>query len=331
MRARLLAPTPDNSYTPLGNNAKEALKAGTYTIIEPQKTSFIYLPETDDLMMLEGYSAHFIVPLSRLTPACQYPIDEALQSQSIDAFINERMGNRNIISLADKAVDVVSRSKGYSFYKACPAYRCRASLIEDTKDYQKYAQLKLYDAHSYQTEPFSLKLIAPANAVSYWMDFADHAFSSWSMKSFSEAIGLTGDLYRGSIRRVRTTVHIPLTAEEAIKIRDMRSLSEPFGLMAVFDDHTILDFAAQLQPEGTEAEKVFMTDFIIDRIRRLSPDTLCKDKIMQISAEIMEQKGISGISPETLAEDVLDRLWSRRDFGLIYRLRESEDFLTYDR
>jgi len=328
-RIGLLTQLQDGQYSPIKEKVTQSLSEDAYKISEPKSVPFIYLPETDDLIICESSMNVQLASFDRLKPALSYPIDVNISKNTVHDFVNERIKARQVINLPDEVISVVMPSQSSKISNPCSAFHCNGYIKHDPQNNRQFAELRIYDAGLRQRTPLTLRIDWPSKLISKWTDISDKALSNDYTPALSKAIGLEKKMLRSQPKREGINLYISLDSNEAEEVYAKHSLAEPLGIVIQVEDFARFEFAVFMTPDDKEAANVFITDTIIQSILHVPLEEICLEQIHKVANDTLAQFNLAEVNIDKTVENVLKRMWSIGHYKEIYKLREKEDFLAY--
>jgi hypothetical protein len=289
------------------------------------KWSFVFLPRTDDLI---AFPVEKLNEISRLKAKCSAPVPTSVPSLGRLALLRERIQQRRVTDLPKHVVDLPDFEKDTKIENLCPAYSCRGEVWE----VDRCSTLKLWlsglDKNNRESE-HELKLSNPPGLKELWDSAANVLADPIMLKSAEKMIGKYFGFAAGEAPELRQrgpsryTAVLTKAAAEAVFIKGA-SLTASFGL-AVRSSEWSTELEISFKPDSKAAAALF----IIDKSVALLLKSTNMDR-NAVETAIREGVGTDALGPEdaklVTVESVLDRLWVRGQFDLIYSMRYATDF-----
>ncbi|MFG1675100.1 hypothetical protein [Micromonospora sp. NPDC049282] len=294
-----------DGYRPLSPGAERA--ARTRTVYRSRRTGLdvVLLPRTGDLLALDPRSSG-LREVDRLRPRSvgNAPVPPWLATRTLGDELRARLVAGTLAGVDQETTEVpesAAESSEISRHGWCRVYRCRGELRLDGDHLRPVLTLPGND----RNDPVSLDLPGAAGLAASWLGLVD-ALDDPAVRAGAWD-GLLGWSERVALRMERTG---PARWRCAISGRIARRLAEqgrnlalPLGLVARSED-AVIEMAIDLVDADRTAEALIEVD------RRLTA-----------AAEPGADASVLPDSPE-----LRDRAWRLGFPGLVYALREAEDF-----
>ncbi|MDG4752632.1 hypothetical protein O7630_16945 [Micromonospora sp. WMMD718] len=295
----------DYGYRPLSPGAERAARTQTVYRKRPIALDVVLLPRTGDLLALDPRSSGLReVEQLRLQSAGHAPVPPRLATSTLADELRARLGAGTLAGVDQETTGVPEsavESPVISTNGWCPVYRCRGELRADGDRHRPVLILP----GTAKRDPVSLELPGAAGLAEHWLGLLDALHDpairarAWDgLLGWTKRIALR--MERSGPCRWRCSISGPI----ARRLTEQgRNLALPLGL-AARDDDAVIEVAIDLVGADPTAEALIEVD------RRLTAAA---------------EPG-ADITALPRSSELRDRAWRLGFPGLVYALRETEDF-----
>jgi hypothetical protein len=310
--------------------AREVLERRTVIERRAGTLAFLYLPQTDDLMVFHPKETVEVRRLRRLTPAVQFPLPRAVREEGKSALLRRRVEERTVAHLPADVVTVATLEAD-ALPSECPAYRCHGTVTLEEGVRRIRATLYGPDRKKRlppgQTGPdirVPADLTGAAGLDALWTGLADLPGEEDYQEDFWRAAVPEGELFNPPVRRGPLAWGVAIDGETAAALaRGEHNLCAPRGV-AVCSEEVIAETAVYLEPGDEEADELFLIDEVV-RCVPAAPESFTETDLEALVEEVAGEEGVAADTAR-LVEGVKDRLWSLKHYLAVYALRAEEDF-----
>jgi hypothetical protein len=294
-----------DGYRPLSPGAERAARTRTVYRRRHIDLDVFLLPRTGDLLALDPRSSG-LLEVDRLRPrsAGNAPVPPGLAARTLGDELRTRLVAGTLAGVDQETTEVPEPVGGSSVISRdgwCPVYRCRGELRLDGDHLRPVLTLPGNDGNG----PVSLELPGASGLAAYWLGLVD-ALDDPATRARAWD-GLLGWTERVALRMERTDParwRCSISGRIAGRLAEQgRNLALPLGLVARSED-AVIEMAIDLVGADRTAEALIELD------RRLTA-----------AAEPGADAPALLDSPE-----LRHRAWRLGFPGLVYALREAEDF-----
>lgn len=288
---------------------------------------FLYLPQSDDLIAVtEGLDEFERVRPQRRAVAA---LPDRLHGMSRRDLLAERITSRKVVGLPPQVVGVadveqdepltaMTGARPEPAVPVCPVIECSALVVPSTDGPQVNLDLgkrrRRRGKENGDGVPVTISLGNAAGLVAEWKRIATKTGDPANQIAVVHAIADI-PLDPQSLRyTIDQGYSLGLTSAQAAEMAKRGPLTKPIGI-EIHDEHAHIAVAIRLTPADTEAELIFTTDELIDRILTRSKNVTT---IMATEADLVDRVG----GPHTVAQ----RAWALGHFWITHQLREATDF-----
>jgi hypothetical protein len=298
--------TPDNdAYLPQLQVAENAARIQTLYERRHASLDFILLPRTGDLLAFDPRSSSLrAVESLRPRSAGNAPVPAELVGTTFAAYLRTRLHDHTVAGVGDDIVDVgqlAVESPPMIPNGLCPVFRCQGELRADGERYLPVVTLP----GSGNNEPVPLALTGADGLARHWLALAD-TIRDPAMLARAWAV-ITG---RNALTAPRTQRTAParwtcwLSTVDASHLASRgRNLALPVGI-AIRDEDAVIEVTIDIAGADQAAEALIDTD-------------------RALTAAAAPGAGSRAV-PRNRA--TWERAWQLGFPGLVYALREAEDF-----
>ncbi|GIJ27013.1 hypothetical protein Vqi01_21750 [Micromonospora qiuiae] len=297
---------PDgDGYRPLWPDARRAARSQTLYRKRPESLDVVLLPRTGDLLALDPRSSG-LRDVERLRPrsAGNAPMPPELAGSTLADELRRRLAAGTLAGVDGEITEVAEVTNGSPVISRngwCPVHRCRGELRADDDGYRPVLTLP----GDGRRDPVSIELPGAVGLVRHWLGLVDALHDPATRARAWD--GLLGWTKRVAPRAERTGPgrwRCWISGAAARRLADLgRNLSLPLGLLARGED-ALIEIMIDLVGADRTAEE------LIDVDRR-------------ITAAAAPGADLTALpnNPE-----LRHRAWRLGFPGLVYALRETEDF-----
>jgi hypothetical protein len=301
------------------------------TVGPPSRTAtatldFLYLPETDDLIVVDESLA--VWERAAIAPVGAAPLPRTLHHTSVRTLLADRIQQRripnlpdNIIALAggdDEALTTMTGAKPQPPVPVCPVFQCAATVVRG--QHRPEIQLDVTGAtkRRRQNEPESRVTIDISGAtglVQRWShavnEFADEPDEA---DKAMRALGLTEPPWPSLRSDEAGSWWLPINGRQAQALAHHALLTVPIGL-EVRQRHARVAAALQLEPADEDARKMIERDSVLQEV--LQDQGPQGRPIGRHNLNVRDVGGITALRA---------RAWQLKYYSLVHAMREAEDF-----
>jgi len=314
-----------NCFSVLRKRAAEALEREVLSELRDETALFLFLPRTDDLLiLLDEKRTNTFGNLGRVSPHSGAPVPVNLQKQNKYEFIRKRVCERNVANLPDDIIDVRIPEKPHFIPNMCPAFKCSGRITAENDIVR--VDLNIFGSKNKNGKSLqiSIDLSGADGFVEKCRNLSSYPEQKKSIKKIWQIIEPHGSRPT-SVEQINSSEWVfNINGKSAGNIAEHSNISEPFGVV-LSDDGLSLEVGLQLKPEDNNARYFFAVDKTVSLLLQNGKDvTVAKiDKTFKKAAEQFDYE----IDESMSCTDLLsERFWQRREFSLVYALREKEDF-----
>jgi hypothetical protein len=307
-----------------GGGSARVLSEATVTQRRTTTLDFLYLPETDDLLVVEDSLADF----ERSTPAPfgVAPIPAKLQGMTLHRLLSARIGERRVANLPQSVValdtratadEPISSIAGGSLrppVPVCPAIEGTATVLLDGERPRATLDVGWRRRGADPDAPGTLDVSGAAGLLAAWRRIADRPGEPEHRAAAVRALAgvpLPADALRpagpGCWR-------LALTADGATALAGKGPLPRRVGLEIRAEQVHLLG-AVEFAPADPEAERVFALDAFVQRLAARPAGA-----VDTVEAEPETVRDVGGLPA------VWRRAWQLGHRRMVHALREREDF-----
>lgn len=326
-RAHLLETYDHRTYAPIRDKVISSIESQAYPVRYQRNLSFIYLPDTDDLLAFDVNlgGLHFRNIL-KMKSHLKYPSPFPNETD-LNVFVNKKIKEGDIANLPNDVMEVSKTPRKKKVPGECPAYLCKGTLEE--KDGGRVITIDILDKDEIAD---TCQIVLPE--AKYFMAKWEHVIGLLDEATFHNQLWNLLDLENDEqkkLTRNNCNFNIELNNNDLRQVMEKyltqdRTLAEPFGLLIITDDGTKYEFKAQFSPSDEEGQKEFAFSEMIRDIQRQKLLDLNWDNMRCICHAVSEKYCMNETAPDNLAMLINGRLWHQKRYSIIYKLRESEDF-----
>ncbi|SNT48137.1 hypothetical protein SAMN05421812_10764 [Asanoa hainanensis] len=294
-----------DGYRPLSPGADRA--ARTRTVYRKRQVSLdvVLLPRTNDLLVLDPRTSGLrTVERLRFRSAGKFPVPHPLASSTLTDELRARLAAGTVAGIGEENTwvkELAARPLKISDDGWCPVYRCRGELWTDGDQYRP--ALTLPGAGS--RDPVSLGLPGATGLAEYWMGLVNALDDpATQARAWDSLLGRPERLAPQTERTGPGRWRSRISGAIAVRLAELgRNLALPLGLTGSCED-AVVAVAIELVGGDRTAEALIQMD------RRITAAS-------EPGADVIDLPN----SPE-----LRDRAWRLGFPGLVYALRQAEDF-----
>ncbi|MDW5330306.1 hypothetical protein [Plantactinospora sp. KLBMP9567] len=294
-----------DGYRPLSPDAERAARTRTVYRTRQVSLDVVLLPRTDDLLALDPRSSG-LREVDRLRPrsAGNAPVPPRLAGSTLADELRARLAAGTVAGVDEETTDVSESATGSPVVSGtgwCPVYRCRGELRVDGDRYRPVLTLP----GDGKRDPVSLELPGATRLAEYWLGLIDALYDpAVRARAWDALLGGTQRMAPRTERTGPVRWRCWISGALARRLADRgRNLALPLGLAARGED-AVVEVAIDLVGADRTAETLIEVDRRITAAAEPGADTTALPS-----------------SPE-----LRDRAWRLGFPGLVYALREAEDF-----
>lgn len=309
------------TYTVNVEQCRDTLEKGRLELRKPGSLHLVYLPQTDELIayradVLEGFVREFRF----YQDSAGFPVPN-MSGRNIGQFIRQRIVEGGLLNRPDELIELsesemaapaAASALPHPFPASIPAFVVGAEAVRGPDRHE--LQLR-FEPQGNRKRAFALDVSSAARLWETLRDLTTHPLEPKAAAPLAAALGLK--VGHGLTINLRGPVHATsvLGSREAERVAAQRWLTDPLPIRISRPSAGLVSRARlELQPGDPTAERLFD----IDRAtRRVLADN------GQVTRRQVAELGYQGVG----YDDVLERLWKRREIGCGQSLRSQEDLL----
>lgn len=292
---------------------------------------FLYLPDTDDLLVVDGGLSDFERYEPRLAGLA--PVPTALHGVTLREFLSSRIDERRVANLppavvglaalddADEPVTAMAGAKPSPPVPVAPAIEVAATIVLDDERSRTVLEVTPRSDRGGAArrgrdpdQAVTLDISGAAGCVDAWRRIEERL--SWREHRAAAIEALT------PIPLGYTTLQpdgpgrwsVAITGPRAEDLAKDGALTRPLGL-EIREEHAHLRTVVRFAPADAAAELLFARDTLIQQILGSPKDVV---GVLDIHADIVEEVGGHDI--------VRDRAWDLGHHWVVHAMRERQDF-----
>jgi hypothetical protein len=301
------------------------------TVGPPSRTAtatldFFYLPETDDLIVVDESLAAW--EKAAIAPVGAAPLPQTLHHTSVRTLLANRIQQRRIpnlpdsvIALAegdDEALTTMTGAKPQPPVPVCPVFQCAATVVLDEHRPEIHLDVIGDTRRRRQSEPESRVTIDISGAtglVQHWSHaVAEFADEPGEAEKAMRALGLTDPPWPSLRSEEVGTWWLSISGRQAQALAHHALLTVPIGL-EVRQRHARVAAALQLEPADEDASTMIKRDSVLQEV--LQDHGSQGRPIGRHNLNVRDVGGITALRA---------RAWQLKYYSLVHAMREAEDF-----
>jgi len=290
--------------------ARNALQRKTIPEERQAYLTFLYLPDTDELMAYPpGPQAANPPLLQRAHPAGLTRLPDDVTAQSRSQFIRERLSA--VPGLPADIVDTIDSPELMPV--DCPQYRCRGTVRQPADG---MPELVLQIDHEAGKQVIA-KIVGARQLADRWAQLAaagSQAGEAWTTDG--------GKVTATQVSPTALTFELDGLAAAAADRQEV-ALGGPAGLL-VHEENDVVYLEATFAAADDDARRILAVHHACREVSAMLPARV-SPAVLQRAAEAAQEH--LALGQETIdAQDVIGALWQRRLYQHVYSARREEDF-----
>jgi hypothetical protein len=290
---------------------------------------FVYLPDTDDLLVIEDGLSEFERAKPKVTGHA--PLPQTLHGSTFQDLLSSRIAKRDVGNLpstvvglassenADESITAMSGARPAPPVPVCPAIESSGSLVLDTAGPRAFIDMETPSRLSrhgnrQRAKPVRLDLSAASGLVEEWLRVARLIGEPPHRHAVIDALLDIPLTVRPLVPETTGLWRLEITGREADKLAEHGSLTRHIGLQ-VCEANIHVAAQVRLAPADEAAEHLFALDALIEHLLadpgRVLPALKAEQAVVEAAG------GIHALRR---------RAWTLKHSWIVHILREREDF-----